>query len=257
VRTGERTTDLLSGKVTAAASPEILQGVPKVVVRALDPTDALHAAIRLLRLDDGLGALIALGGLDSYFQAARRQQQRIERAKRTVLKGASTRLQSLFDELHFYLICWARIAKLSRFIAQATRFRRAGRVLRRYHADLDARVDARHHLEHFEERLPGHPRRVKLAIPGDLLNMHGDFLTYGGKRIDIGPASLRQLKTIVTEFRAAVLYDSIEAIALADLNRAAGLLRRAASKVHLARVMKQWQGMLRSGETHATDTTEQ
>ena len=244
-------------KVTAPASPKILQGVPKVVVRALDPTVALHAAIDLLRPDDGLGALIALGGLDSYFQAARRQQQRIERAKRSVLKGPPTRLRSLFDEVHFYLICWARIAKLGRFIAQGTRFRRTGRVLRRYHADLEARVDARNHIEHFEERLPGHPRRVKLAIPGDLLNMHRDFLTYGGKRIDIGPASLRQLRTIVTEFRAAVLYDSIEAIAVDDPNRAAGLLRRAASKVHLARMMKQWQGMLRSGETRTIDTAKQ
>jgi hypothetical protein len=227
------------------------------VVRALDPADTLHAAIGILRQDGGLGALLALGGLDSYFQAATRQQRRIERAKTTVLKRPSTRLRSLFDEVHFYLICWAWIAKLGRFIAQATRFRRTGRVLRRHRAALEARVDARDHLEHFEERLPGHPRRVRLAIPGDLLNMHGDFVTYGGRRIDIGPASLRLLKTIVTEFRAAVLYDSIEAIAEADLNRAAGLPRRAASKVHLARVMKQWQGLLTSGETRAADTAEQ
>ena len=248
---------MATAKVPAPAPPEILQGVPRAVVRALDTADTLHAAIAVLRPDGGSGALIALGGLESYFQAARRQQHRIERAKTTVLKGPTTRTRSLFDEVHFYLICWVRIAKLGRFIAQATRFRRTGRVLRGYRAALEARVDARDHLEHFEERLPGHPRRVKLVIPGDLLNIHGDFLTYGGRRLDIGPASLRLLKTIVTELRAAVLYDSIEAIAVADLNRAVGLLRRAASKVQLARVMKQWQGLLTSGGTRATDTAEQ
>jgi hypothetical protein len=247
---------LASAKVTAPTPPEILHGVPKAVVRALDPDDTLHAAIGVLKQESGLGALIALGGLDSYFQAARRQQHRIERAK-TTIQRPSTRVRFLFDEVHFYLICWARIAKLGRFIAEATRFRRTGLVLRRHRAALKARVDARDHLEHFEERLPGHPRRVKLAIPGDLLNMHGDFVTYGGRRIDIGPASLRLLKTIVTEFRAAVLYDSIEAIAAADPTRAVGLVRRAASNVHLARVMKQWQGVFTSGEARATGTAEQ
>lgn len=248
---------MTSAKVTAPAPPEILQGVPKAVIRAVEPADALHAAIGVLRPDSGLGAVIALGGLDSYFRAARRQQHRIERAKKTVLKESSTRIRPLFDEVHFYLLCWVRIAKLGRFIAHATRFRRTGRVLRRHHGALNARINARDHLEHFEERLPGHPQRVRLAIPGDLLNMHGDFLTYGGTRIDIGPISLSLLKTIVTEFRAAVLYDSIEAIAVDDPNRAAGLLRRAASEIHVARVMRQWQGLRASGGTRASDTAEQ
>jgi hypothetical protein len=248
---------LPSTKAAGFARPEILQGVPKAVVRALEPADALQAAIAVLGPDGGFGAVIALGGLDSYFQAARRQQHRIERAQRTVLQGTSNRIRSLFDEVHFYLICWARIAKLARFIAQRTRFRRTGRVLRGYNPALNARVNARDHLEHFEERLPGHPQRVTLRIPADLLNMHGDFLTYGGAGIDIGPASLRLLNTIVTEFRTAVLYDSVEAIAVADRNRAAALIRRAASKVQLARVLRDWPGVLAPGERRATGTAEQ
>lgn len=248
--------ELSSTTVTVPAPPEILQGIPKAVVCALETADTLHAAIAVLKLDGGFGVLIALGGVDSYCQAAKRQQHRIERAKATVPKRLLRPNRSMFDEVHFYLICWARIAKLSRFITQTTRFRRSGRVLRRYRPDFNARVDARDHLEHFEERLPGHPRRMTLAIPSDLLNMHGDFFTYGGKRVDIGPASLRLLNTIVTEFRTAILYDSIEAIEKADVDRAIMLLRRAASKVHLARVMKKWKGLETSGEKSAA-TVEQ
>ena len=246
-----------SAKTTGLAPPDVLEGVPRVVVRALKPADTLHAAIAVLRPDHGFGAFIALAELESYFQAARRQQHQIERAKGVMSKGPSDRLRSLFCEVHFSLICWARIGKLGRFIAQATRFRRTGRVLRGYHAALNTRIDARDHLEHFEERLPGHSHRVTLRFPADLLNIHGDFLTYGGTRVDIGPASLRLLKTIVTEFQTAVLYDSIEAIAAADLNRAAALLRRAASKVHQARVMRQWCGLLAAGERRDTSTVEQ
>jgi hypothetical protein len=68
--------------------------------------------------------------------------------------------------------------------------------------------------------------------------MTGTFVTYGGRRVDIGPASVRLLRAIVSEFRTAVLFDSIEAVAAADRARAVGLLRRAASQVQVARVMR-------------------
>lgn len=235
---------LSSTKENVLVPPEILQGVPKTVVRAIGTDNALRMA-NVVRKSDG--AYIALGGLDSYFQAAKRQQRRIERAKSIIVrqfaKHFSSRNGSLFDEVHFYLICWSRIAKLSWFIAQTTRFRRSKLVLRAYRTELETRVDARDHLEHFEERLPGQPNRRKLANPSDLLNMHGDFLTYGGKRVDIGPASLCLLNRIVTQFRTAMLYDSIEVIAEADVDRANGLIRRAVTEVQLARMRRKWKGL--------------
>lgn len=223
----------------------------------MEPSDALRSAIAVLKPDGGLGPVIAFGGMESYFEAAKRQQRRIERAKVGLLKSASTRTRPLFDEVHFYLICWARIAKLGRFIAHATHFRRTGLVLRRHRAELDNRIAARDHLEHFEERLPGGARRDKLAIPGDLLNMSGDFLTYGGRRIDIGTTSVRLLRAIVTEFGTAVFFDSIETLAAADPHRTVGVLRRAGSAVQLARLMKQLRGLAPSPEAHATATAEQ
>ncbi|MCZ6752518.1 MAG: hypothetical protein O7E51_11910 [Acidobacteria bacterium] len=216
------------------------------MIRALDPSQALRAALILANHDQVSGPVIALGAVESYFEAARRQQRRIERAKVGLLRRAAARTRSLFDEVHFYLICWARIAKLTRFIAHSTRFRRTGLVLRRYHAELTERIDGRDHLEHFEERLPGGPRRHELAIPGDLLNMAGQFLTYGGRKIDVGPASVRLLRAIVAEFQAALLFDSLEAIAAAEPNRAVVLLQRAGSQVQLTRMVKQVEGLLGS-----------
>lgn len=218
----------------------------KTLIQALDPSDALRVTLSITKHNQLFGPVIALGAVESYFEAAKRQQRRIERAKAGLTKRATAPTRSLFDEVHFYLICWARIAKLTRFIARSTKFRRTGLVLRRYHAELTERVDGRDHLEHFEERLPGGPRRHELTVPGDLLNMAGHFLTYGGRKIDVGPASALLLRAIVTQFRAALLFDSVEALAAAEPNQVFTLLRRAGSRVYLARVAEQFEKLLGS-----------
>jgi hypothetical protein len=241
---GLETSRLPTANPGVPTPPEPLRGVPRAIVRALHPSDALRAALAVLKPDHGVGALLAFDGLQSYFDAAKRQQRRIERARAALLKRTVGRTRPLFDEVHFYLICWARIAKLGRFIAHETRFARASRVLRRYHGGLTERIRARDHLEHFEERLPGGRRHHLLAIPGDLLNLHGEFLSFGGQRVDIGPRSIRLLAAMVNEFRTAVLFDSIEALAAADLRRLDGLLRQAGSDVQIARVMRKVRSLV-------------
>ena len=223
----------------------VLHHVPKTVIRALDPSEALNSALIATKHGQRYGPVIALGAVESYFEAGKREQRRIERARASLLKRPTAR--PLFDEVHFYLICWARIAKLARFIANRTRFQRTGLVLRRYYAELNERVDARDHLEHFEERLPGEPKHQRLGVPHDLLNMAGQFLTYGGRKIDVGPASRRLLGAIVGEFRTALLFDSVEVLAKTDPNGLSCLVRRSGSRVHVARVMKQVQKRLRLG----------
>lgn len=248
-----RMAEVPSSKINPPTPPDVMVGVPRAVIRAVEPRHALHSALAALKNGGGFGPLIAFGILEDYFEAAKHQQRRIAHAKRALMKSCSTeRIRPLFDEVHFYLICWVRIAKLGRFIAHVTRFRRTGLVLRRYHAELKERVDARDHLEHFEERLPGGSRRDKLAIPGDLLNMIGDFLTYGGQRIDIGPTSVRLLRALVMEFRTAVLFDSIESLAAADPDRAVSLLRRAGSARQLTWVMRQMRALPTSSRAEAT-----
>jgi hypothetical protein len=163
-------------KIGPPRPPDILRGVPKSVLRALKASEALQGTLGVMK-DRSYGPYLAFDAVESYFEAAKRQQRRIEKAIARLKKLAPNRTRSLFDEVHFYLICWARIAKLTRYIASTTKFRRTGLVLRRYHAELTERVDGRDHLEHFEERLPGAAKHNKLAVLGDLLNMDGHFLT--------------------------------------------------------------------------------
>ncbi|MCH9050948.1 MAG: hypothetical protein IIA72_07690 [Proteobacteria bacterium] len=147
-------------------------------------------------------------------------------------------LSTLFEATHFYLIAWSRVAKLARFISNRTRFRRVGWVWRRYRLDFESRIAGRDHLEHFEERLPGGLRVKRLKRPGDILNMAGHHMTFGGKRLDVGPDSLKLLLTATREFRTALLYDSVQALVDADAASLELLLHRAASAHHVARITK-------------------
>jgi hypothetical protein len=237
-------------KVKLPNPPAFLSQVPKAVVRALDVSEVLRDALTSMKNPAKYGPVIALSTIESYFDAAKRQQRRIERDRASIHKSFSGatgvgRGRNLFYDVHFYLISWARIAKLARFIQQTTRFSRTGLVLRRYAADLKNRIDARDHLEHFEERLPGGKKQSKLAVPNDLLNMANQYLTYGGRRLDIGPDSIRLLKTIRDEFFTAVLLDSLEAVAKLNESRLSDLLKRAAAKVHVARTTTRVKRMLK------------
>lgn len=225
-------------KIGPPTAPLILAKAPRALIRALDVSDLFMSVAGTPNVRMDLGPMIAYNSIESYLEAAKCQQRRIKRARASIVKGVLSRkhiLGNLFNEVHFYLICWARIAKLARFIADKTRFKRVGLVLRRYHVELKDRIDGRDHLEHFEERLPGGTKQNKLLVPNDLLNMIGEHITYGGRKIDIGPASTRLLQTIVNELRTALLFDGIETLATADANRLSFLIQRVASNIQIAR----------------------
>jgi len=231
-------------KIGPPTVPLVLAKAPRVLIRALDVSDLFMSAAGTPNARIDLGPMIAYNSIESYLDAAKRQQRRIEQASAAIVKGIRSRKHihgNLFNEVHFYLICWARIAKLARFIADKTRFKRVGLVLRRYHVELKDRVDCRDHLEHFEERLPGGARQNKLLLPNDLLNMIGKHVTYGGRKLDVGPASIRLLQTIVNDLRIAILFDGIEALAIADANRFSFLIQRATSKIQIARITQQFR----------------
>ena len=152
-----------SSKIGPPTYPLVLATVPRTVIRALDITSVLQHTLSAATPPVDFGPIIALNSVDSYLDAAKFQQRRIERARTAASKGIRPRRTmhgNLFNDVHFYLICWARIAKLGRFITDKTRFKRAGLVLRRYHAELKERIDCRDHLEHFEERLPGGTKQI-------------------------------------------------------------------------------------------------
>lgn len=238
-----------NSKVAPPQPPSFWSQVPRAVWRKLELSTVLRDALIATRQRSVYGPVIALNSLESYVTAAMRQQARVKRAMSAPLARVDGRRSSLFDDTHFYLIAWARIDKLGSYLASETRYPRVRQVLRRYRADLEKRVLARNHLEHFEKRLPGALEEKKLASPNDLFNMANNSMTYGGMSVDIGPNSLTLLIDLWTELRAALLYDAVEALAGADLESLRRLLHRAASDLHLARLTKQTMKMLKLDST--------
>ena len=226
--------------------PRFLVGVPKRVIRKLDATAVLLDALSARKEPAAIGCFIALGSITSTLLAAKVQQRRIRRAWKLARKqpGMGRGGRTLFHDVHFYLICWARVAKLASFVARVAQFPQVKLVLRRYHARLQQMLDFRDHLEHFEERLPGGTRHHVLKVPGDLFNMVGDFATIGGERVNVGTDSLQLLVVIVEEFKSAVLFDALETLAATDPTRAAHLIRRAAVEIGIVRTIKQIQKAL-------------
>ena len=228
-------------KIGPPTAPAVLAKAPHALIRALDIADLFMSLVGTPKARMDLGQMIAYNSIESYLEAAKRQQRRIERERAATVRAALSRKHTrgnLLNEIHFYLICWARVAKLARFIADTTRFKRVGLVLRRYHVERKDRIDCRDHLEHFEERLPGGAKQKKLLVPNDLLNMIGAHVTYGGRKLDVGAASIRLLKTIVNELRAAFLFDGIETLSIADANSLSFLIQRTASRIQIARVTR-------------------
>ena len=235
--------------VSPPQPPPFWNQVPRSLWRRLRLEEVFHNALSAIGQPDPYGPIIALSSLESYVEAAKRQQRRIKRARTAPWRPGARSRSSLFNDTHFYLISWSRVAKLTRFISAKTRFRRIGLVLRRYHSDFESRIEGRDHLEHFEERLPGGPKVKRLKTPNDLFNMTNQYMTYGGKRLDVGPDSLKLLLAAIREFRTALLYDSIQAIADADGPCLRRLLDRTAREHRLARITKEVSEMLNATES--------
>ena len=75
--------------------------------------------------------------------------------------------------------------------------------------------------------------------------MVNQYLTFGGRKLDIGTDSIRLLKTIHDEFLLAVIYDSLDELATTNRSRLSDLFNAAASKVHVARTTRKVKRMLK------------
>jgi hypothetical protein len=228
-------------KIQPPTPPSWLNQLPKSTIRRLDPDNLLHDALYTMGETHWAGIAAAFMGINSFYIAAKRQQRRIARARR-ILKKEPTgdTLQGIFADVHFYVICWTRIAKLARFLSARLRFRRVGLVLRRYYQDLETMIKARDHLEHFEERLPGGPKQTLLKQPNDLFNIIGNDMTFGGERFGIGPESFASLKAFVSELGQAVLFDSLDYLATADAQLLVRRVNEVRRDVALDQTLKQF-----------------
>jgi hypothetical protein len=214
----------------------LLRGLPKAVVRRINFFEIFRDALSARGNSDPYGPVIALSTIESALEAARRQQRRIayaEKSFRTVLKRSATRILPLkriglvFYDVHFYLIAWTRITKLAEFIEKSTEYREVREVLDRYDSGNKDVKEMRNHLEHFDERLPGGNRRQSLKKPNDLFNLTNHYVTFGGKRLDVGPDSIRLLTGFVEELRHAVFSQAIKDLEKYDKNSLFRHFRRA------------------------------
>ncbi len=222
--------------------PPFLAQMSKAAIRRLEPGTLLLDALAATEADALYSSLIAFGGLEDKLAAAKRQQRRIARAKRQLERGIRLRSRgTVFDDIHFYLICWTRIAKLGRDFSRTTQFPRVRLVLRQYRTKLDKMIEARDHLEHFEERLSDDPTRGRESLqePNDLFNLVGDQMSFGGSQYDVGPESMRLLTRIVKDLRDATLFDSLELLAESDPELLVHRLQDAQRGVAMDRMIRQ------------------
>ncbi len=226
--------------VVVPSLPSCLARVPRIIIRNLDAAKAFIKALNVMNHPLPLGPYLAFGNVESILAAAKRQQNRIDRGKRSAqnFRKSGQDWKMVFHDIHFYVICWARITKLARFLSHSTRFRRIGLVLKRYHTDLLKMTEAGDHLEHFEERLPGGGKHKTLKAPGDLFNLINDRMTFGGRRYDIGRDNFQLLVAFVGELHDAVLFDSVEVLSSDAPHELSFLLQSASMPVFLRKVTR-------------------
>lgn len=232
--------------------PPSLAGLPKAVLKQLEAAEALLFALDTRNRPPAfaIAVYLAFGQLRAMFDAARVQQQRIQRTRRRISRAGLLRRghRALFYEVHFYLICWARVQKLAQYVTDKSGFSRAKLVLKRHRALLNRMTVFRDHLEHFEERLPGGPRRRALRVAGDLFNISGTLVSIGGEQVDVGAGSLHRLVSLVEEFETAVLYDALEELAQRESSGVPHQVQRAAVSVAMDRKLRQVRQMLRNSQ---------
>ncbi|MFQ5880804.1 MAG: hypothetical protein ACE5IZ_11625, partial [Dehalococcoidia bacterium] len=104
---------------------------------------------------------------------------------------------------------WDAVGKMMRVIGDCSGFAAASDVYDRHRDTIERYREARNHLEHFDERLPGGKRVGQLAIPSDLGNLSDGVYSFGGKSWDVTPSSLAILEEIVDEFNSEIRSESI------------------------------------------------
>lgn len=178
-----------------------------------------HILLRFAREPARMACSIAMMDIEKYLQAARLQIRRLYGCRRTIAVLAEELRKALesrdfrpkrnrwpswrlFTEIHFYFTCWDAIHSRIKLLHLKSGFEIISLVYKKHRAELKRYSDARDHLEHYIERLPGGSH--KLPVPGDLGNLHGDLYSLGGERWDVSRKSLRRLENIVCDLRKAV-----------------------------------------------------
>lgn len=130
-------------------------------------------------------------------------------------------LSRYLTEMHFYLTCWALIMNL---MSVVNRISQAGKEAFERHAGTLTRYrNARHEVEHFDERLPGgkHANTTRVSANPSLylisaLNPEQGLFVVGDQQWDVGPGSLTLLQRIVAEWHDAIHTEAVTKLTLRE-----------------------------------------
>jgi hypothetical protein len=200
-------------------APATAKRVPPYMV-TMQATKSGEASVRIR---------MTLDRLDRYTAMTKLQNERIWEAQRrsqALTMGETPTHESLAEsmlwlerswvEAHFYFIGWDCVAKLIDTLCDSRNHLEAPRNIRKRHrATLESYREARDHLEHWTERLPGGKRdqwqksssQGYTTMTGDmgLVRLEGIFTFRDAKghdkELDISPASAELLERICKELR--------------------------------------------------------
>jgi len=179
----------------------------------------------------GWRALAAWEQLEAYSEAARYQFSRrrkifeeIEAELRAhphdsdieIARDHIRRHTQTFVDLHFYLDCFAMVETMMEVLVKVTGWSRCATAFAKWKPFLENYAQARHHMQHIDERFPGGKHARPQDMPGEdstaiyvelLSAFPADRLTFGNDSWDVGPKSLELLDQAVAEFSQALAED--------------------------------------------------
>lgn len=220
------------------------------------PTAALLQFALSSKPDEWIVATSAFGRIEDYLMAARVQMSRIWAdllASDDMFQAAKVRdggdvvagpnwdahgqgfeLHRLaFIDIHFYFNCWDSVRKMLRLLNKDLKtLKTPSLVFTKHRMELDHYSDARHNLEHFDERLPGKRNASKAVSPPDSLVSGASYLGYGNliggeyrfgpDSWDVTPNSLQRLEAVVADLDAGIREETIAMLIEQQQARRAG-----------------------------------
>jgi hypothetical protein len=217
--------------------------IPRRMLAAISVVDLLSY---LVTGDKFVSVSLSLTIIEKYLAEAGHLQRRLTRARRagagamtdTTTRGGRRGRPFPFAAIHFYANCWTIIRSHLGIIRDVTGLLAVGRALRPHNKVFSAYNDIRNHYEHFADRLPGQKRQARLRDRADLGNLVWPTLTIGGDRFDVGPTSLKKLRSIVADVLGAFKHTALERLAVERPADFARVVRRAQTNLLVRRVTK-------------------
>lgn len=153
-----------------------------------------------------LSAGVILLFIEKYVNGAILAHERIKENKAKVVAtkwpgSFKLPLETIFLDVHLYLICWDKVYKLLIKLIEVVGNSSLESLLNKYNTVFIKYSDARHHLEHIDERLVGKKRggTSQSKFKNDLGNLSGDYYTFWGEKYDVSDKSIKQLRDFYGE----------------------------------------------------------